>query len=205
MALHLLIMGSGSKVLCEKFGEVAGTRVRCAAVEGEYDEDLLLLKAASRVSDMKLGGKVDAMLLVWDMASPKSTSIFFSMTETFKTNLERIYVCLQNGDLNSAVLQARDSLEIQSALSFFAERFIPSDNPGGALKSLIRLRPRGPPLQMDILASDDFIREAALRRDARKQVYSDALKDEVGKSSMEKRFRNKLAETMKILGSRIAV
>lgn len=123
------------------------------------------------------------------------------MSETFKTNRERVFVCLINCTMEEVALMAKESSwEMQAALMFFADRFVSAaDGPLHTLKALLKRKVRGAAIQMDILSSDDFIRGAILRRNARKQLFTEAAQDAYARRVMEKRFRSKMDETMKVI------
>jgi hypothetical protein len=211
MTFNLLILGKSGRTLCGKFEMCGGTRVRCAAVEDDYGEDFEGLKIAARTAEKDLQGKVDAVLLTWDLASEQSTQLFFSMTESFRTYRERTFVCLLNGTKEEVFKQCANqndhcgNWEMQSAVVFFADRFVDVENAGTALKSMLKRRLVGPPIQVDILATDDFIRGAIARRDARKRLFLDASKDEFARKTLEKRFKTRMADTMRYVGERILI
>jgi len=201
MSLNLLVIGDGSRALADRFNEVGGTRVRCAAVNDDvYEDDLFCLKSAARIATCSLQGRVDAVVLTCDVHSERSRNMVFSMTEMFKTNRDRVFVYLTNCTVESllAASSSESSWEMQSALVFFADRFLSSvETPSNTLKSLLKRKLRGANIQMNILSSDDFIRGAMLRRDARKQLFSEASQDAFAKKALERRFQTKMAETLK--------
>lgn len=205
--MHVLVLGQTSTALADSFTlcVASNSRLRCgaaampaAAAASTPPTAREWIQAAHDESIRKLNGTVDVVVITLDCSS--SAIHLLTLTEMFKSNKERVFLCFKNAKAFQDMmitLKNNASWELRASISFFQDRFVFADKPSAALKFFLKRKAAGPCPQLDILSCEDYIQDAIARRDARVALFHQALNDVAALKSMERRFVIQFEATLK--------
>jgi hypothetical protein len=197
--MHILCVGPHAAPVCAALLEHTPPRelLKCesAVVPIGASLDAVLTTARQTCKSSSLNNACDALIFTW--SAHAEIAPLFSLAVTLKPHQTRCFLAISDADLGAALARAEtesplERLLLQSALSFFQGRILtPSRAPVQAVKTLLlRSRPYGLPLNLEVLSSQDFIQGALLRRDACKALLCSITKDADQRQVITQRFRS---------------
>jgi len=204
--MRILIIGSDTKAVFDCFNDFASTRIEMLLVshiDFPLDNEQISLVnffRQARIAAKGLPeGHADAMIISWNAEKDSATALF-ALTTALKPFQTRIYLAITNPSINCALERAEgastfDRIILQSSLTFFQSRIVtPRANAVQAVKLvLLRNRPFGLPIPLDVLNSEDFLRGVYARRDACIALHSFTSKDLNQSLLVSQRFRTQFA------------